>query len=48
MSGVRCEADAFAGPAREGLRRRRRGSCWSACRLFDGPGVVEDHGGPAR
>jgi hypothetical protein len=47
MSGYRCEADAVAGPAREGLLYGAR-QLLVRVRLFDGPGAVDDHGGPSR
>ena len=46
MSGYRCEAEAVAGPAREGLLSGAR-QLLVRVRLFDGPGAVEDHGRPA-
>lgn len=46
MSGYRCEADAVAGPAREGLLYGAR-QLLVRVRLFDGPGAVDDHGGPS-
>jgi hypothetical protein len=45
MSGYRCEAEAFAGPAREGLLYGAR-QLLVRVRLHDGPGAVDDHGRP--
>jgi hypothetical protein len=44
MSGYRCEVEAFAGPAREGLLYGAA-QLLVRLRLFDGPGAVDDHGG---
>ncbi len=43
MSGYRCEAEAVAGPAHEGLLHGAR-QLLVRVRLFDGPGAVDDHG----
>ncbi len=45
MSGYRCEAEAFAGPARERLLYGAR-ELLVRVRLHDGPGAVDDHGRP--
>lgn len=46
MSGYRCEAEAFAGPAREGLLYGAA-QLLVRVRLFDGPGCVDDHDRPS-
>jgi hypothetical protein len=46
MSGYRCETEAFAGPAREGLLYGAA-QLLVRLRLFDGPGTVDDYGNPA-
>lgn len=46
MSGYRCEAEALAGPAREGLLYGAA-QLLVRLRLFDGAGTVDDHGNPA-
>jgi hypothetical protein len=46
MSGYRSDADAVAGPAREGLLYGAR-QLLVRVRLFDGPGAVDDHDRPA-
>jgi hypothetical protein len=43
MSGYRCEAEACAGPAREGLLYGAA-QLLVRLRLFDGPGAVDDDG----
>jgi hypothetical protein len=45
MSGYRCEAEAAAGPSREGLLYGAQ-QLLVRVRLFDGPGAVDDEGRP--
>jgi hypothetical protein len=44
MSGYRCDAEAIAGPAREGLLYGAA-QLLVRLRLFDGPGAVDETGG---
>jgi hypothetical protein len=46
MSGYRSEAQALAGPAREGLLYGAA-QLLVRVRLFDAPGAVDDHGRPS-
>jgi hypothetical protein len=46
MSGYRYEAEAVAGPEREGLLYGAA-QLLVRLRLFDGPGAVDDDGGPS-
>jgi hypothetical protein len=47
MSGYRCEAEAVAGPAREGLLYGP-GSCWCACGFLQEVQAVVDRAASTR